>query len=185
MPHYRRNYVTGGTYFFTLVTLERRPLFAAQDCCELFLKCYEQVQATMPFQTIAWSLLPDHYHAIWVLPSGDSDYSTRWRRIKSEFTKGFLAAGGLEGIQSPSRAKANERGVWQRRFWEYTIRDEADLERCVDYIHCNPFHHGLVERLQDWKWSSFQDYVKRGQYPEDWQGPMNASNSPVALWGEY
>lgn len=185
MPHYRRHYVPGGTYFFTLVTLNRRPLFVTEAWRDLFFACIEKISGSLPFHTLAWVLMPDHYHAIWVMPSGDSDYSKRWRRIKEEFTKAFLKAGGVEQSQSPSRHRSGERGIWQRRFWEYTIRDEADLERCVDYIHCNPQHHGLVDQLLDWKWSSYHDFVQQGQYPKGWEGSNSTIKTTNTLWGEY
>jgi putative transposase len=98
-------------------------------------------------------LLPDHLHAVWELPRGDADDSTRWRRIKSLFTRQWLAA---------------EQGVWQRRFFEHTCRDDDDLKRCADYTHVNPLKHGLVTRVRDWPWSSFHRCVHSGEYPSDW-----------------
>ncbi len=63
-----------------------------------------------------------------------------------------------------------ERGVWQRRFWEHTIRDEEDLRNRLDYIHYNPVKHGLVPRVSDWPHSAFHEYVQRGVYTVDWGG---------------
>lgn len=69
---------------------------------------------------------------------------------------------------SASRSKHGEQSVWQRRFFEHTIRDEQDLKRCFDYVHVNPLKHGLVNRVSDWPWSSFHRYVKLGEYPVEW-----------------
>jgi len=102
------------------------------------------------------------------LPHGDWDYSTRWKRVKAEFTRHWLKAGGTEKSQSTSRTDRGERGIWQRRFFEHTCRDEDDLKRCVDYIHVNPLKHGLVERVRDWPWSSFHRFVRLGEYPANW-----------------
>jgi putative transposase len=112
--------------------------------------------------------LPDHLHAVWSLPEGDSDYSTRWQLIKRRFTRQYLKAGGAPAVASASRLAKRERSVWQRRFFEHTVRDEADLKRCVDYIHVNPLKHRLVDRVCDWPWSSFHRYVRLGEYPIDW-----------------
>jgi putative transposase len=60
--------------------------------------------------------------------------------------------------------------VWQRRFWEHTIRDESDLVRHIDYIHHNPVKHGLALRVGDWPHSSFRRYVKAGVLAKDWGG---------------
>ena len=109
-------------------------------------------------------LLPDHLHCIWKLPDGDCDFSYRWSAIKSDFARTYLSAAGKEILQSPSRLKKRERGIWQRRFWEHQIRDETDLQRHIDYIHYNPMKHELVNRVEDWPWSTYHKYVHDGFY---------------------
>ena len=91
----------------------------------------------------------------------------RWSPIKSGFSRGLPAA-----ARSPSKVAKRERGIWQRRYWEHAIRDDADLTRHIDYIHFNPVKHGLVSRVCDWPHSSFHQYVKRGDLPEDWGGDV-------------
>jgi putative transposase len=63
-----------------------------------------------------------------------------------------------------------EKGIWQRRYWEHAILDDADFERHVDYIYYNPVKHGLVTRVGDWLHSSFHRYVEQGILPADWAG---------------
>ncbi len=115
-----------------------------------------------------------------MLPRGDARYPLRWMRIKEEFTERWLAGGGDEAPQSKSRSRHRLRGIWQKRYWEYTVRNEADLERCVDYIHWNPRKHGLVARVRDWEWSSFHRFVEAGQYDINWGGtdPTPGWNTP-------
>jgi putative transposase len=100
------------------------------------------------------------------MPEGDRDFSTRWRLIKSTFSRNFAAGEPV----SASRAAKRERGIWRRRYWEHTIRDEDDFGRHIDYVHINPVKHGLVERVRDWPYSSFHRMVQLGIYPEDWGG---------------
>ena len=88
--------------------------------------------------------------------------------MKGHFSKELLNAG-----QRLKRSANGELALWQRRFWEHTIRDEQDLERHVDYIHCNPVKHGLVARVRDWEHSSFHQYVRDGVLPDDWGGDAN------------
>jgi putative transposase len=128
----------------------------------------EHVQQGRPFETIAICVLPDHLHAPWALPEGDADFPTHWSLIKSGFSR------GLEPAQSRSASKATkrEKGIWQRRYWEHAIRDDADLERHVDYIHFNPVKHGHTTRASDWPHSSFHRYVERGLLAADWGGDM-------------
>ena len=135
MSDYRRYFVPGATYFFTVVAWRRRPILTTALGRECLRSAFEKVRETHPFEQIAVVLLPDHLHAVWSLPRESSDYSLRWRRIKEEFTRGYLAQGGREAAFGNSRALRKERGVWQRRFWEHLCDDEADLERHIDYIH--------------------------------------------------
>lgn len=121
-----------------------------------------------PYEVVAIVLLPDHLHTIWSLPSGDHNYSLRWKRIKDRFTKAWLKLGHREASVTASQRRHGNRGIWQRRFWEHTIRDETDLENHADYIHYNPVKHRLVSRPQDWEPSSFRRFVRLGHYAIDW-----------------
>ena len=112
-----------------------------------------------------------HLHTILTLPDGDADFPQRWRRIKTVFTQRLLNAG--EAL--PSR-DATGRILWQRRFWEHTIRDETDLEAHFDYIHYNPVRHGFVSRPRDWPWSTFHRWVRAGHYPVDWAARVDDRN---------
>jgi putative transposase len=121
-----------------------------------------------PTEVIAMVLLPEHLHALWALPSGDSNYSIRWSYTKGRFTNAWLASGGREPASPAMGTKEGRRGVWQRRFWEHTIRDESDLEAHFDYIHYNPVKHGLVDSPRDWPWSTFHRWVSAGHYQPHW-----------------
>lgn len=162
---YRRNYVEGGTYFFT-VNLQNRECSTLIEHIENLRESVRWVKLNRPFHIEAWVVLPNHMHAVWVLPDDDADYSSRWREIKKRFSKSLPKT----EILSLARKNRGERGIWQRRFWEHTIRDEADFRLHVDYVHINPLKHGLVDRVQDWPYSSFHRSVRNGLYPIDWSG---------------
>lgn len=185
MPDYRRYFLPGGTFYFTLATYARRPILTT----DLGRRCLREAVVTIrrlyPFQLFAVCLLPDHLHCVWTLPQKDADYSTRWKRIKHEFSVRWLAAGGTESDVTPSQRHEGRRGIWQPRFWEHTVRDEDDLERCVDYIHWNPRKHELVRRVIDWPYSSFHRFVSTGQYDANWGGTAPASIAKQKdIWGE-
>lgn len=168
MPEYRRWRELGRTYFFTVVTHERRALFSDTRAVSILRRAFAEIRANHPFEVDAAVILPDHLHCIWTLPQSDDNFSMRWRQIKREFTVQFLAAGGAEGAISSSRRAQSERGVWQRRYWEHVVRDEADYQAHVEYIHYNPVKHGLVACPHAWPHSSFDTWVKRGVYDSDW-----------------
>ena len=164
MPNYRRVYVNGSWYFFTVVTHHRQPILCTDIGCNSLRTAVERTRATFPFKTVAWVLLPDHLHCIWQMPENDSDFSTRWRLIKTHFTRAFIRHAGTPAIPlSLSRERHKEHAVWQRRFWEHCLRDEEDLNRHIAYIHRNPVKHGLVATSKDWPYST----VHRSGYKND------------------
>ncbi len=168
MPNYRRTFLAGGTFFFTLVTQGRRRLFADATARRDLGEAIRAVQAEQPFEMKAVVLLPEHLHCIWTLPDEDDDYSSRWARIKRLFVESWGAAGGDEAAISRARLRRHECGIWQKRFWEHRIRNDRDMIRHVNYIHYNPVKHGLVRCPHAWAHSSFQRWVTEGYYKKDW-----------------
>ena len=168
MSEYRRLFVPGGSYFFTVVTAGRTPLFAGDSARQILGEVMRLCFRRYPVEVVAMVLLPEHLHAIWTLPTADDSYSDRWRWIKREFTREWLASGGKDLALRLSQRRERRRGVWQRRFWEHSIRDEADMEAHVDYIHYNPVKHGLASSPVDWPWSSFHRWVAAGHYAANW-----------------
>ena len=164
---YRRTRIPGATYFFTAVAYRRRPIFASQAAVLALEEAIAGVRVRHPFEVDAQVVLPDHLHAVWALPEGDADYSTRWRLIKSSFTRACLQSQPA-AASNASRAAKGEQTVWQRRFWEHLIRDTRDFAAHVDYIHYNPVRHGLVAAPRDWPHSTFAEWVARGVYEPDW-----------------
>ncbi len=158
--NYRRSRVQGGTYFFTVVTAGRAPVFQSHAAISCLRESFRSVQRRHPFSIDAIVVLPDHIHSVWTLPDDDAAYSRRWRLVKTGFTKRVQDFPGLAGQVSGA--------VWQKRFWEHTVRDDLDFERHVDYIHFNPVKHGYVSRALDWPYSSFHRYVRDGVLPVDW-----------------
>jgi putative transposase len=146
MPEYRRSRIEGGTYFFTIVTYNRLPILTTDTARSLLHQAWLDVRERFPFTLDAVCLLPDHIHCIWILPEDDADFSNRWKEIKRLFTKGYLQHVGTGEERNESRRSRGEAAIWQRRFWEHTIRDDQDLNRHRDYIHYNPVKHGLVTR---------------------------------------
>ena len=163
MTNYRRSRIEGGTYFFT-VALAIRSSTLLTDRIDVLGAAFRYAQVRHPFASEAVVVPPDHLHALWILPPGDEDYSTRWRLIKTEFSRAIPAGEN----RTASREAKSERGIWQWRYWEHLIRDEADFARHVDYIHYNPVKHGHAQRVVQWRHSSFHRYVRSGILPVDW-----------------
>ena len=153
---YRRVKVNNASYFFT-VNLADRKRSLLVDNIKLLRESIHKVKQKHAFRIDAIVILPDHLHAIWTLPKGDSDYATRWMLIKSHFSRNLPK---IEEI-SNSRIKKCERGIWQRRYWEHLIRDNFDYEQHVNYIHYNPVKHGYVKKPSDWEYSSIHRFISK------------------------
>ena len=168
MPRYIRSYTKGATYFFTLVAYDRRPIFCEKDFLKAFKESIKQVQQQYPFEIIAWVQLPDHLHCIWKMPLDDTNYSQCWSRIKRLTTQACPQYHLPIQKLKQSEIKRNEKGIWQRRFYEHQINSEEDFINHMDYIHYNPVKHGFATKAVDWQYSSFHRYIENGIYPVDW-----------------
>ena len=168
MPNYKRAFIPGGTWFFTVNLLERHNNDLLVREIDLLRKVVRNVKQKHPFHIDAWVVLPEHMHCIFTLPEGDADFSLRWRLIKSGFSRSLPKTEYL----SPVRKASGERGIWQRHYWEHLIRDDVDYQCHVDYVHVNSVKHGHVQRVRDWPYSTFHRYVESGVYPIDWCGDM-------------
>jgi putative transposase len=163
---YRRMRQPGGTWFFTVVTWRRRPVFADAHSVDILRQALREEIARRPFVIDAMVVLPDHLHTVWTLPEGDSDFPTRWRVVKRVVATRLPNAGAI----GPQR----RRQVWQPRYWEHLIRDDDDYARHVDYLHFNSVKHGLVDDARDWPWSSLHRWMADG-----WHGPHGRLISTV------
>ncbi len=158
MSHYIRPHISGATIYFTVNLAQAGSRLLTDE----ILRLREAVRATRadrPFHINAWVVLPDHMHAVWTLPPGDCDYSTRWRLIKSRFSRG-LPKGQLRA----SHEIRFERGIWQRRFWEHHVRGPEEYRALVRYCWTNPVKHGFVDRPEEWPYSSVHRDRRIGIY---------------------
>jgi putative transposase len=183
MPDYLRAFDPGGTFFFTLVTERRMPILTGDLGRRCLSEAIRTTLARRPVKVEAMVLLPDHLHAIWTMPEGDSDYSSRWATIKRRFVRTYLEAGGDEQPVNASRVRHRRRGVWQRKFWEHSVRAE-EFDDIAAYIHFNPVKHGLTKCPHEWAWSTFHQWVGDGRLRADWECACDTVRRarPFAPW---
>jgi len=167
MVRYRRNFVAGGTFFFTVTLLDRKSRMLT-DHIEASRTAVTRTRHTQASSIDAVVVLPDHLHMIMTLPEGDADYPNRWRLIKRRFTDAVSKSG-----TPVARRQNGELHPMAASVLGAHSRDEKDFERHVDDIHFNPVKHALVSRLCDWPYSSFHRYVRQGVLPEDWGGDVS------------
>jgi putative transposase len=158
MPDYRRAR-DGHTYFFTLTSHRRRPILCEPLVRAVLRDKLVELRRHRPFHIDAWVLMPDHLHCVWTLPVNDRDYSARWGWLKKEVT---------QTIRAHAPRRINHRKLWQNRYWEHRIKDNADLHAHYDYIHYSPVRHRLVDGPADWPWSTVHRFIADGVYPVNW-----------------
>lgn len=154
MPDYRDNRVPGSTIFFTVRLIDRASTLLT-DHISAFGEAIRQARIHKPFHVDAWVVLPDHMHAIWTLPPGDHDCSSRWRAVKIAFSKALHKAAVPGGA------------IWERRYRDYRVASDEDYARLVDYVHTDAVRHGLCEQAADWQWSSLHRFVAAGRPAAD------------------
>lgn len=167
MPKYKRLFIENANVFLTINTYNKRPILV--DNIELLRESFKRAKQVYDFKIYACVILPDHIHMI-LQPANIKEYPKIIFAIKYHFSRHLKNNGGI-GIPpyiSNSKIKKGENGIWQRRYWEHTIINEKDLYRHLDYIHYNPLKHGYVKMPKDWKFSSFNKFVKMNFYELDW-----------------
>lgn len=162
---YKRLFLKNTYVFLTVVTSKRRNILI--DNIELFKKALNNAKRFHQFEIFGIVILPNHFHIL-LKPLIIENYPKIIHLIKTYFSKNI----DIEKIDdyklSASRRNKQEKDVWQRRYWEHTIRDECDLYKHLDYIHFNPVKHGYVKSVKDWRYSSFEKFVKKGNYEINW-----------------
>ncbi|QFT60324.1 hypothetical protein FIU94_15960 [Sulfitobacter sp. THAF37] len=152
----------GGTYFFT-VRLADAESDALVRCIADLRRAMRHTLNHHPLRIDAIAVLPAVIHTIWTLPADRAGYSNRIGMLKAKFSRSMP----MPGHRTPAQIARGEKGIWQRRFWEHRICDQADFDRHRDLVHLSPVHAGLVQKPQDWPHSSVHRDLRRGVQPPD------------------
>lgn len=175
MPNYRRLFIQNTYLFLTITTNNRQPILI--DNIGLLRESFKRAKHTYKFELYASVILPDHMHVI-IIPEKIEEYPKITFAVKYHFSRN-IHVGGLGNPPyelSKSKLAKKEKGIWQRRYYEHTIRDEEDLNRHLDYIHYNPVKHGLVKNVKEWEFSSFNKFVKMNNYEINWGSTENVKH---------
>jgi len=164
MSNYKRIYLQNYSYVLTVVTYERKPILI--DNIGLLRDSFKRSKQKYKYHIDAIVILPDHFHMI-ITPKIAQEYSKIITYIKRSFLYGLDEATKNQSTfeLSASKHKRHNSTIWQRRFYEHTIRDEKDFNKQLEYLKNNPVKHGLVKDTKDWKHSSFNFNIHTNQHP--------------------
>ena len=155
--NYIRLFIPNSYVFITICTQKRQKILIENIKC--LRQSFKYALCKFNFEITAAVINPEHFHLI-LKTENIKDYPKITGIIKKHFTQ----TSGIEYSIKNNR----EADIWQRRYYEHTIRNEEDLYRHIDYIHYNPVKHNLVSAPKDWEYSSFKKFVKQGLYEENW-----------------
>jgi len=152
MPNYKRRFQHQHTYFLTIITHKRNPILI--ENIELLRESFRQSKRKYRYDIDAIVILPDHIHML-ITPQIATDYPKIISSIKSYFSRYCDERYYVDMEQSKSRNRHRYKPIWQKRYYEHTIRDEFDMYFHLNYIEMNPVKHGVVEDVSEWVYSSF------------------------------
>jgi len=145
MGNIRRYFETGYLYFITTVVQDRQPIFTDEKMCKILLISIEYFKLILDYKVYAYCIMPDHLHLI-LHPIGKYDLSYIMQMIKGSFAR------------KVNKMNASTGKLWQKRYYEEVIRNESILISKIEYIHANPLRKGLVNFMEEYKYSSYQSY---------------------------
>ena len=152
----KRYYGTDNAHFITCSCYQRRPWLDTPSRRDLFLTILEQVRLRCRFVVMGYVVMPEHFHLLMSEPQ-EGDPSKAMQLVKQLYAQRVLQRmpSGNEGSPSP-RAP---RHVWQARFYDFNVWTEHKRVEKLRYMHRNPVTRGLVEKPEQWAWSSFRDHL--------------------------
>jgi len=160
---YKRIFIQNSFVHIVVVVCHRSPLLIKN--IDLLRESFKNAKQFFDFEIVAICILPDHFHLI-LNPKNINEYPKIITAIKYYFSKRIDDV----GVETPTYGYKykGEKGIWQRRYYEHTIRDETDLNNHLDYVHYNPVKHGRAQNVKDWEFSSFDKFVEMGNYDKNW-----------------
>ena len=170
--NYRRAFIQNSYLHLIIVSYNRKNIFI--DNIGLLRHAFKNAKQFFSFEIIAICVLPEHIHLI-LHPENINNYPKIISSIKHYFSKNVGQVCPTDNLKIGYKNK-REKGIFQRRYWEHTIRNEEELNNQIDYIHYNPVKHGFVNNVFDWQYSSFHKFVKLGLYENDWGSEKDIAN---------
>jgi putative transposase len=150
MPRNLKRYQESGqTHFVTFSCCRRQARLRSPARCHLFVEKLEQTRTRFGLRVYGYVVMPEHVHLLLSEPDREL-LATALQSLKLAVSKNVPRPGAVSG--EPAR-------LWQSRYYDRNVRDHAEFVEKLRYIHRNPVKRGLVDRPEDWPWSSFRHYA--------------------------
>jgi putative transposase len=140
----KRFHASGQSHFLTFSCYQRHANFASPELYNLFIQCLERMRMRFEMRVYAYVVMPEHVHLLVSEPAPET-LADAMHFLKLSFTKRLGRPGSF----------------WQKRYYDRNVRDAAEFQEKLRYIHRNPVKRGLVTEPAAWEWSSFRHYSLR------------------------
>jgi REP element-mobilizing transposase RayT len=167
----QRFHLEGHIYYITTVVYNRLPIFTRPSFINPLFDSLNFYRYKQQFKLLGYVIMPDHFHLI-IWPFGEATVSDIMRDYKEFTAKRIIRQAEVEGIkdwvtafqQAGHETGRSENKVWQDSYWDENVYTEHFLRQKLNYIHRNPLRAGLVERPEDYLYSSYRNY----EFGEKW-----------------
>ena len=144
MPEGLKRYQQSGHIHLITFSCDRRlPYLAVPQSRDTFEQVLEHVRVKHSFKIFAYVVMPEHVHLLLSEPP-ETTLATVLKVLKQETSK---------------RLKEGRDHFWMSRYHDFNVFTPDRVKQKIDYIHYNPLKRGLVEKPEDWPWSSFRHYA--------------------------
>ena len=140
----KRFHESGQSHFLTFSCYQRQRKFASPEIYNLFVECLERMRLRFKMRIYGYVVMPEHVHLLLSEPASET-LADAMHFLKLSFTKRLRHTGSF----------------WQKRYYDRNVRDAAEFDEKLGYIHLNPVKRGLVKEPAEWEWSSFRHYSLR------------------------
>ncbi len=151
---------SGQSHFVTFCCYHRRPLLTIDANRRIFESALERVRHTFKLQVYGYVVMPEHVHLLLSEPQRDT-LADSLKSLKQGVSRRLIA--NIGGPLKPGFGLSGEQHFWQKRYYDFNIRDYPQFVEKLRYIHRNPVKAGLCERPEDWEWSSYRHYATGGE----------------------
>jgi putative transposase len=139
----KRFHESGQTHFVTFCCYHRRPSFADAPARQTFEAALERVRRSFKISIYGYVVMPEHVHLLIGEPERET-LAVVLKSLKQGVSRRLLGQGFH---------------FWQKRYYDFNIRNHRQFVEKLRYIHRNPVERGLCENPGDWEWSSFRHYA--------------------------
>ena len=154
-----RFHQSGQSHFVTFCCYHRRPLLSTDESRRAFESALERVRRSYGLCLYGYVIMPEHVHLL-LSESQRGTLADALKSLKQGVSRRLIGNFPLKpkaGLSGPPQH------FWQKRYYDFNIRNYAQFVEKLRYIHRNPVNRGLCDRPEDWPWSSFLHYASSAE----------------------